>query len=74
MIRNDHAGGEGLKGDKEAKRTSRGLDGVRLTQIYCLDYRPGHGMFFFFIYIVEETLDKCYILLKCTFKIHKGNT
>lgn len=53
MIRNDHAGVEGLNGDKEAKGTSRGSDRVRLTQIYCLDYyRPGHSMLVF--YIVED--------------------
>lgn len=47
-----------------------GLDGVRLTQIYCLDYRPGYGICVcvFFLNIVEENLDKCYILFMCTFK------
>lgn len=47
MIRNDHAGVEGLNGDKEAKGASRGSERVRLTQIYCLDNRLGHTFLFF---------------------------
>lgn len=52
MIRNDQAGIGEQNGDKEAKGTSRGSERVRLTQIYCLDYRPGHGMLVF--YIIED--------------------
>lgn len=72
MIRNDHAGVEGLNGDKEAKGTSRGSERVRLTQIYCLDYRSGHGMLF----IIEDNLDMCSVSFKhhlYTLKTHKCN-